>query len=156
MELVVQFGYIVLFSVVFPLGAFMSLVNNHIKINSTVKNLRYYRRFKAEVSDGIGSWMKSLEILSQISIFLNCATLYFTSKVYVKIFVGENHDDTVEDNNLFHTITDGWDLTSFLVMLILVEHGMLIIKIIIESLIEDTPIEIVEGERERKAIFDRY
>ena len=83
MELVVQFGYIVLFSVVFPLGAFMSLVNNHIKINSTVKNLRYYRRFKAEVSDGIGSWMKSLEILSQISIFLNCATLYFTSKVYV-------------------------------------------------------------------------
>jgi hypothetical protein len=34
MELVVQFGYIVLFSVVFPLGAFMSLVNNHIKIKS--------------------------------------------------------------------------------------------------------------------------
>ena len=34
MELIVQFGYVVLFSVVFPLGAFMSLVNNHIKIRS--------------------------------------------------------------------------------------------------------------------------
>jgi hypothetical protein len=36
MELVVQFGYIVLFSVVFPLGAFMSLITNHIQINSQV------------------------------------------------------------------------------------------------------------------------
>ena len=64
MEMVVQFGYIVLFSVVFPLGAFMSLINNHIKIKSQVKNLRYFRRFPAEVSDGIGSWMTSLETLS--------------------------------------------------------------------------------------------
>ena len=37
-----------------------------------------------------------------------------------------------EKESLFHTITDGWDLTSFLVMLILVEHGMLIIKIVID------------------------
>ena len=32
MELVVQFGYIVLFSVVFPMGAFMSLCTNYIQI----------------------------------------------------------------------------------------------------------------------------
>ena len=137
----------------------MSLVNNHIKIKSQVKNLRYFRRFKAEVSDGIGSWMNSLETLSQISIFLNCATLYFTSKVYVQIFVGSNHkyaEGEQDKDTLFHTITDGWDLASFLVMLILVEHGMLIIKIVIDQLIEDTPIEIVEAERERKAICEKY
>ena len=34
MELVIQFGYIVLFSVVFPLGAFMSLISNKIQIDS--------------------------------------------------------------------------------------------------------------------------
>ena len=33
---------------------------------------------------------------------------------------------------------------------------MLIIKIVIDQLIEDTPIEIVEAERERKAINQRY
>ena len=126
--------------------------------------MRYFRRFKAEVSDGIGSWMNCLETLAQISIFLNCATLYFTSKVYVQIFVGENHGDSgtevtgtkVTDTSMYHTITDGWDLTSFLVMLILVEHSLLVLKIVIEQLIEDTPPEIVEGERERKAISDKY
>jgi hypothetical protein len=29
-ELVIQFGFVVLFSVVFPLGAFMSLISNYI------------------------------------------------------------------------------------------------------------------------------
>lgn len=53
-------------------------------------------------------------------------------------------------------ITDGWDLTTFLVMLILVEHGMLMMKIIIEHLIEDTPPEIVEGESERKAVLEKF
>jgi hypothetical protein len=65
---------------------------------------------------------------------LNCATLYFTSKIYVQIFVsskGEDHDSSEEVPG-FHTITDGWDITTFLVMLIVVEHGMLMIKIIIE------------------------
>ena len=57
---------------------------------------------------------------------------------------------------MYHTITDGWDLTSFLVMLILVEHSLLVLKIVIEQLIEDTPPEIVEGERERKAISEKY
>jgi hypothetical protein len=38
--------------------------------------------------------------------------LYFTSKVYVKIFVGANdEEDEGDENSRFHTITDGWDLT---------------------------------------------
>jgi hypothetical protein len=82
-ELVIQYGYVVLFSVVFPLGAFMSLISNHIKFKSQVKNLKYFRRFKAEVSNGIGSWMTCLDQLSQISVYLNCMTLYFTSKVFI-------------------------------------------------------------------------
>jgi hypothetical protein len=162
MELVIQFGYIVLFSVVFPLGAFMSLISNSIQVKSQMKNLVYFRRFKAEVSDGIGSWMTCLDTLSQVSIFLNCATLYFTSKVYILIFVGslgEEGDDTSENliqNNTFKTFTTGWDITTFLVTLILIEHGMLMLKLFLEQLIEDTPVEIVEGEEERQAINDKY
>lgn len=34
MELVVQFGYIVLFSEVFPLAAFMSIISNYIQMKS--------------------------------------------------------------------------------------------------------------------------
>ena len=65
------------------------------------------------MSSGIGSWMTCIDTLSQMSIFLNCATLYFTSKVYVKIFVGDVDKEgrKTDDENNFSTITDGWDLT---------------------------------------------
>jgi hypothetical protein len=33
---------------------------------------------------------------------------------------------------------------------------MLVMKIVIEQLIEDTPPEIVVGERERKAVSEKY
>ena len=77
--------------------------------------------------------MTCLDTLSQISIYLNCATLYFTSKVYVQIFVGDgeemNHN---EEETTFTTITEGWQLTEFLIMLVLVEHALLMTKILIE------------------------
>lgn len=63
-ELVKQFGYIVLFSGVFPLASLMSYVSNGIQIRSQIANLQYQRRFKAEVSNGIGNWLGCLENLS--------------------------------------------------------------------------------------------
>jgi hypothetical protein len=42
------------------------------------------------------------------------------------------------------------------VLLILIEHSLLMIKLLIEQMIDDTPPEIVEGERERKACSEKY
>jgi hypothetical protein len=148
MELVVQFGYIVLFSSVFPLASLLSLVSNAIQIRSQIHNLQYMRRFHAEVSNGIGSWLLCLQTLSQISIYLNCATVYFTSKVYYKLFV--QGDDEVS------TITVGWDMTKFLVMVITVEHALLILKVFIEQTIEDVPCCVVKGQRTNKTIIDNF
>jgi hypothetical protein len=86
-ELVKQFGYIVLFSGIFPLASFMSYISNGIQIKSQIANLQYQRRFKAEVSNGIGSWLGRLENLSQLAIIVNCASVYFTSHVYQGLFV---------------------------------------------------------------------
>jgi hypothetical protein len=82
------------------------------------------RRFNAEVSNGIGSWMTCLQTLSQISIYLNCATVYFTSKVYYKLFVQGDEE--------ISAITVGWDMTKFLLMVVIVEHALLILKVLIE------------------------
>mmetsp|Transcript_28020 Transcript_28020/g.42370 ORF Transcript_28020/g.42370 Transcript_28020/m.42370 type:complete len:293 (-) Transcript_28020:820-1698(-) len=73
MELVVQFGYIILFSAVFPLAGLMSVISNTFQINSQINNFKYIRRFKPEVSNGIGNWMTCLQTLSQLSIITNCA-----------------------------------------------------------------------------------
>jgi|TARA_B110001450_G_scaffold242707_1_gene253300 hypothetical protein len=50
------------------------------------------RRFKPEVSDGIGNWMNALEILSTLSIFFNCIFIYFTSSTYQHLFLGKSHE----------------------------------------------------------------
>ena len=81
-ELVKQFGYIVLFSNVFPLASLMSFISNGIQVTSQIKNLTYLRRFRAEPSNGLGSWMDCLENLCQYSIIANCMSVYLTSKVY--------------------------------------------------------------------------
>ena len=148
LELVVQFGYIVLFSEVFPLAAFLSLLSNGIQIRSQIHNLKYVRRFGAEVSNGIGSWMTCLQTLSQISIYLNCATVFFTSQVYYKLFV--------EGDDEISAITVGWDSTKFLLMVVIVEHTLLILKILIEQSVEDTPYFVVRGLRERQALINNF
>jgi|TARA_B110000285_G_C15121603_1_gene617514 hypothetical protein len=56
MELVVQFGFIVLFSEAFPLAAACSLFSNNIQMLSQISNFSFERRFKAEISNGIGEF----------------------------------------------------------------------------------------------------
>ena len=64
MDQVVQFGFISLFSCIFPLAALMSFISNSILISSKINNLVYQRRHKAEVSNGIGNWMICIYALS--------------------------------------------------------------------------------------------
>ena len=88
MELVAQFGFIVLFSEIFPPAALFSLICNNIQITSQIDNFSYERRFKAEISNGIGEFMNCLEILVKFSIISNMGTLFFTSRTMIRLFVG--------------------------------------------------------------------
>ena len=63
-ELVKQYGYILLFSQVFPVAAIMSFISNAIQVRSQIKNLTYQRRFRAETSNGIGSWENILSSMN--------------------------------------------------------------------------------------------
>lgn len=89
MELVVQFGYVILFGQVFPLAAVFSMFSNGIQIDSQVGNLEVSRRVKPEVSLGIGNWMFCLEILGQVNVVTNTVLLFFTHRNFKEIFVNE-------------------------------------------------------------------
>jgi len=90
MELVCQYGYICLFSAIFPLAAVFSLISNSFQIHGQIANLGKSRRFKAEVANGIGEWLYFIDLLAQFSIIMNCAIIYFTSKIYRQMFVVED------------------------------------------------------------------
>jgi anoctamin-10 len=106
MELIAQFGFIALFSEVFPPASLFSFICNFIQMKSQINNFKYTRRFKAEVGNGIGSFMDCLQILTQLSIISNCALLFWTSKYFHMLFVSKKEDSNFdakainEDNNL--------------------------------------------------------
>ena len=137
MEIVCQYGFIVLFSTIFPPAAFMSSISNCVQIKNQVNNMGRIRRFKAEVSDGIGNWLSCIQILSQFSIIINCAVVYFTSHYYRKMFVKSESSPDVT-----YLPYEDWDYKQFLILVLAVEHAMIIIKILVEQVIDDTPFEI--------------
>ena len=92
--------------------------------------------------------MICLQTLSQILIYLNCAVVYFTSKVYHLLFV--------EGNDEISSITVGWDLTKFLLMVVIVEHFLLILKVLIEQTVEDVPYEVVRGLRVKSTLIENF
>lgn len=100
MELVVQFGFIAIFSSFFPLGPVLSFFANQIQYSSQTKNLIYMRRQKAEVSDGIGAWLDYLELMCILAVIFNSLSLYFTSQVYQATFAGVDYYDLVRRINL--------------------------------------------------------
>jgi hypothetical protein len=100
-----------------------------------MSNLSFQRRFKAEVSNGIGSWLGALENLTQLSIIINCGMVYFTSATYKQIFVEDAANMTVEAQ----------DLASFFMIVILVEHILMLAKGVIEGAIDDVPEEVQRG-----------
>ena len=147
MELIIQYGFIVLFSTVFPPAALLSCFTNYIIIRSSMNNFTYIRRFKAEVSNGIGHFMDCFEILTKLSIITNCGTIFFTSRRFRKIFV-KSHENG-------EAITS-WNLTQFLIFLLIVEHVLMILQMFFGAVINDAPDFVIEGERDRKQLHDNY
>ena len=71
---------------------------------------------------------------------MNCAIIYFTSKIYRQIFVNE----------------EGQELHQFLVNVVILEHVMKLFKIFLETMIWDTPLDVAEGIKERKQLEANY
>ena len=78
-ELVVQMGYIVMFSVALPSVAAFALANNLLEVRlDAFKALAVVRRPPASAARGIGSWANILHFLSILGIFINLLFLTFT------------------------------------------------------------------------------
>lgn len=106
-------------------------------MKSQINNFKYTRRFKAEVGNGIGSFMECIEILVQLSVMSNCALLFFTSKYFHLLFVsaksneadGNTNADIRKENpslGKVHSITEGWTQTDFLKAIVYVEHACIL------------------------------
>ena len=86
-SLVVQFGFVIFFSPVFPLSPMIALINNLLLIRLGAFKMTYTRqRPIATKSGGIGVWEDVLQIMSVLGILTNCLLMYRTSDQLATIF----------------------------------------------------------------------
>ncbi|NWT44056.1 ANO10 protein, partial [Chroicocephalus maculipennis] len=122
LELFLQFGYVSLFSCVYPLAAVFAVLNNITEIYSdALKMCRVYKRPFAEPTANIGVWQLAFETMSVISVVTNCILIGMSPQV----------------NALF---TDS--KTDLILTVALVEHLLLAIKFIMAFVIPDKPRDI--------------
>ncbi|XP_034099300.1 anoctamin-8 isoform X2 [Drosophila albomicans] len=82
LEMLVQMGYVVLFSAAFPLAGLCALINNLMEIRSDAFKLAHVhqRPFGQRVAN-IGTWQNALSILSLAAVIVNCALIGLSGQV---------------------------------------------------------------------------
>ncbi|XP_058412007.1 anoctamin-10 isoform X2 [Diceros bicornis minor] len=119
LELFLQFGYVSLFSCVYPLAAAFAVLNNFTEVNSdALKMCRVFKRPFSEPSASIGVWQLAFETMSVISVVTNCALIGMSPQV----------------NALFPE-----SKVDLILIVVAAEHALLALKFILAFAIADKP-----------------
>ncbi|KAM4688363.1 anoctamin-10 isoform 1-T2 [Discoglossus pictus] len=122
LELFLQFGYVSLFSCVYPLAAVFAVLNNITEIyTDAIKMCHVYKRPFAEPAASIGVWELAFEVMGVIAVITNCALIGMSPQV----------------TSLFQ------DSTMDLILIVAgIEHILLAVKFILALVIPDQPYDI--------------
>uniref|UniRef100_A0A8C0HF95 Anoctamin n=1 Tax=Chelonoidis abingdonii TaxID=106734 RepID=A0A8C0HF95_CHEAB len=122
LELFLQFGYVSLFSCVYPLAAVFAVLNNITEMYSdALKICRVFKRPFSQPTANIGVWQLAFETMSIISVVTNCALIGLSPQV----------------NALFPD-----SKTDLILIVVLVEHILLALKFVMAFVIPDKPRDI--------------
>jgi len=121
-ELIIQFGFVVLFVVVFPAAPILALFNNVIEFRlDASKLMSFTRRPHPKGTYDMGTWYGILNLLSWVMVVSNTALIVFSSSQSRKI-----------DSDL------RW------VTFVVVEHILIGTKLLIEFFVPDVPTDVEE------------
>lgn len=121
-ELLVQFGYLSLFSCVYPLTAVLLLINNLTEIRSDAyKICKLFRKPFCPPVANMGVWQIAFEVLSFVSVISNCWLLLLSPWLQELCKGG------------------GMNSTNVLLLAVLVEHVLILVKMVMAVLIPDEP-----------------
>eukprot|EP00607_Mallomonas_marina_P000509 CAMPEP_0182439720 /NCGR_PEP_ID=MMETSP1167-20130531/86605_1 /TAXON_ID=2988 /ORGANISM="Mallomonas Sp, Strain CCMP3275" /LENGTH=796 /DNA_ID=CAMNT_0024633477 /DNA_START=52 /DNA_END=2440 /DNA_ORIENTATION=+ len=119
-ELIIHYGYIILFVAAFPLVPAIAFVAGYILIRiNGWKYCQIYRRPDPKSAEEIGTWQMFLELVTTLSIPTNLAIIIFTTRQFINIRYYEK-----------------W------IAFIAVEHFFLMVNYIISAVIPDVPFSV--------------
>ncbi|XP_050696718.1 anoctamin-10-like, partial [Eriocheir sinensis] len=82
LEMFLQFGYVFLFSSVYPMAAFWAVLNNILELKTDAFKLcRVFRRPRVKKVASIGVWQGAFELLGAMAVMTNCALLCLSPRV---------------------------------------------------------------------------
>lgn len=123
LELFFQFGYVFLFSSVYPMAAFWALLSNLVELRMDAFKLCFIlRKPVPKQCDGIGTWLVAFELLGILAVITNCALVAMDYEV-----IG------------YFRSTIGFSDYAILLTFVIVEHSLLFVKAIILYLVPSTP-----------------
>lgn len=125
LEMLIQFGYVTLFSSAFPMAAMCALLNNIIEIRSDAFKLcmTFQRPFGQRV-ENIGIWQHGLELMSIIAVMVNSALIGIS--------------------DLADRLFPGWGTVERIVFIVFLEHFVLAVKFLVAYAIPDIPHKVAE------------
>ena len=116
-EMVVQYGFVTLFVVAFPLTPVLALANNVLELHvDSIKLCFGFRRPFPFAGQNIGQWELFMNMISSISVVTNIAIIIFTT-------------------DLFAT----WPEWQKWALFVVAEHALLLVKIGVQMTVEDCP-----------------
>ncbi|KAF9431654.1 hypothetical protein BGZ76_011864 [Entomortierella beljakovae] len=139
-EMIDQFGYITLFSVIWPLTGLCAFINNWIELRSDAAKICFHtRRPVPSRTDSIGPWIDNLEHLTWFSSLTNASILYLFREVMV------SHAEAITSSGsgpIDSTPVDVGSRLSFAVLLVCLlasEHVYLGLRWIVKTILESIP-----------------
>lgn len=123
MEIIIDYGYVTMFSSAFPPVAFLALFVNIFEVRvDAFKLCHLTRRPYPAPANSLGEWERIIYFISVLGTLTNTGIVVFTSDIF--------HLNTYKEKMLY-----------FLV----IEHTLLLIKIIVARIIPDMPSRVKDG-----------
>ncbi|KAJ7599368.1 calcium-activated chloride channel-domain-containing protein [Mycena floridula] len=176
-EMVTQFGYVVLWSTIWPLAPVMALVNNFFELRSDAFKITVHNRRPIPArTDTIGPWLDALTFLTWLGALTNSALVYLfcprskntcndsrspLEKVHQHLFQAAGAVRSSSEGFPENFDETGGDATRELLMTALLiafaaSHGYILVKVIVRHLVEKLvwkgSEEVIEREREEREI----
>ncbi|KAI6155945.1 calcium-activated chloride channel-domain-containing protein [Pisolithus tinctorius] len=168
-EMVTQFGYIALWSTIWPLAPLMALLNNYIEARSDAFKIATHARRPIPIrTDTIGPWLEALSFLTWLSALTNSALVYLfrppdhelSTQMDVNGDVGthlHHHHHGHGRNGLAATKEL---LGHALLVALLASHGYLLLRTIVRRILELAiwrgSEEAKEAERVNREMKEKY
>jgi len=127
-ELMLQYGYVLLFLVAFPLGPLMALANNFIEIRLDAGKLsRFCRRPVPHGASSIGTWYDIWQAISFLSVITNLLLCIFFTGII------DQAAELYSPDSFHKLVVKLW-------IFIIIEHLVFIVKFALAYLVEDEPL----------------